>query len=199
MSLQQAGRSHGQALLIRGATIYDGTGAAAARGDVSRRRRPDRRRRAATWSGRPAAGRSTRDGLALAPGFIDIHSHADFTLPAYPDAINSLSQGVTSEVIGNCGYSPAPLSPDARVRARVAGRRLGASGPTSTGRWRTFARVPRRRWIGHGRRSTACRWWASARCASRRWAWPTARRRPPRSTVDARAACARRWPPAPGA
>jgi len=50
------------------------------------------------------------DGLALAPGFIDMHSHADFTLPAYPDAINSVSQGVTSEIIGNCGYSPAPLS-----------------------------------------------------------------------------------------
>ena len=47
---------------------------------------------------------------SLAPGFIDMHSHADFTLPSYPDAINSLAQGVTTEVLGNCGYSPAPLA-----------------------------------------------------------------------------------------
>ena len=47
----------------------------------------------------------------MAPGFIDLHSHGDCTLPAFPGAINSISQGVTTEVIGNCGYSPAPVSP----------------------------------------------------------------------------------------
>ena len=35
------------------------------------------------------------DGLALAPGFIDLHSHADFTLPVYSKATNSIAQGVT--------------------------------------------------------------------------------------------------------
>src|ERR1700687_1195831 len=101
----------GDALLIRGATIYDGTDRPGVRGDV-----PvigDSIDRVGPRLERPSGARVINaDGLALAPGFIDLHSHADFTLPAYPDAINSITQGVTSEVIGNCGYSPAPLSQD---------------------------------------------------------------------------------------
>ncbi len=56
-------------------------------------------------------------GAVIAPGFIDMHSHADFTLPAYPGATNSLTQGVTTEVVGNCGWSPAPLATDGRAHA----------------------------------------------------------------------------------
>lgn len=48
-------------------------------------------------------------GLALAPGFIDTHAHSDFTLLADPRAEGKLSQGVTTEVNGNCGMSVAPL------------------------------------------------------------------------------------------
>jgi N-acyl-D-aspartate/D-glutamate deacylase len=56
-----------------------------------------------------------------------MHSHADFTMPSYPGALNSLAQGVTTEVIGNCGYSPAPLATDPGLAAdqREAGRGLG--------------------------------------------------------------------------
>ncbi len=125
-----------EALLIRGATIYDGTGAPAVRGDVT------------VVSGlihvvggrqeRPSGARVIdADGLALAPGFIDLHSHADFTLPAYTDAINSLSQGVTSEVIGNCGYSPAPLSEE-RAFAREWPEVTHGLGPDLDWSWRTF-------------------------------------------------------------
>src|SRR5262249_39548156 len=78
------------------------------------------------------------DGLALAPGFIDMHSHADFTLPAYPDAINSVSQGVTTEVTGNCGYSPAPLSTDSEF-AREWPAVTSGLGPNLDWGWRTFA------------------------------------------------------------
>ena len=127
----------GDALLIRGATIYDGTGAPGVRGDVAVIR--DRIDRVGQRLERPSGARVVEaDGLALAPGFIDLHSHADFTLPAYPDAINSLSQGVTSEVIGNCGYAPAPLSDDpefAREWPEVT-RGLGADLAWS---WRTFS------------------------------------------------------------
>ena len=49
-------------------------------------------------------------GLVVAPGFIDMHSHADHTLPSYPGALSSLAQGVTTEVIGNWGSS-RPHSP----------------------------------------------------------------------------------------
>ncbi|RLF22699.1 MAG: hypothetical protein DRM97_05480 [Thermoprotei archaeon] len=48
-------------------------------------------------------------GLIVAPGFIDIHSHADETLWLYPHAPSLVLQGVTTIVGGNCGFSPAPL------------------------------------------------------------------------------------------
>ncbi|MEM2445008.1 MAG: amidohydrolase family protein, partial [Sulfolobales archaeon] len=52
-------------------------------------------------------------GKFVVPGFIDIHNHSDLTLIAYPDALNSLMQGVTTVVIGNCGFSAAPVTPKA--------------------------------------------------------------------------------------
>ena len=44
-------------------------------------------------------------GLVAAPGFIDIHSHSDYTLPINPRAESKIRQGVTTEVIGMCGAS----------------------------------------------------------------------------------------------
>ena len=49
------------------------------------------------------------EGLYVAPGFIDLHSHSDFTLLLDGRAESFLRQGVTTEVIGNCGMSCAPL------------------------------------------------------------------------------------------
>jgi N-acyl-D-aspartate/D-glutamate deacylase len=53
-------------------------------------------------------------GKVVAPGFIDIHSHSDFTLPL-PDQgeflQHFLAQGITTIVVGNCGYAPAPINP----------------------------------------------------------------------------------------
>jgi len=47
--------------------------------------------------------------LVVSPGFIDIHSHSDLTLLINPRAESKIRQGVTTEVIGNCGSSPAPI------------------------------------------------------------------------------------------
>ena len=47
----------------------------------------------------------------VAPGFIDIKTHSDWTLPIMPKAESKISQGVTTEVIGHCGYSCAPILP----------------------------------------------------------------------------------------
>ena len=47
--------------------------------------------------------------LIVAPGFIDIHTHSDLTLVINPNAESKVRQGVTTEVIGNCGTSPAPI------------------------------------------------------------------------------------------
>src|SRR5437016_5499904 len=98
-------------VLVRGAVVVDGTGAPGRQTDVAV---VDGHIAAI---GEPAAsavgsGAGTIDGggLVLAPGFIDLHSHADLTLPAFGAASNSISQGVTTEVVGNCGFSPAPVS-----------------------------------------------------------------------------------------
>ena len=52
-------------------------------------------------------------GLVVSPGFIDMHSHSDLTLLAGADAESKIRQGVTTEVIGNCGESAAPLEGEA--------------------------------------------------------------------------------------
>src|SRR4029077_347760 len=52
------------------------------------------------------------DGQAVAPGFIDVHTHDDRALLANPGMAMKASQGVTSVVVGNCGISLAPLSLD---------------------------------------------------------------------------------------
>jgi len=49
-------------------------------------------------------------GLAVTPGFIDIHTHSDFSLLVNPAAESQVHQGVTSEIMGNCGFSGAPVS-----------------------------------------------------------------------------------------
>ncbi|MBQ6582272.1 MAG: amidohydrolase family protein [Mogibacterium sp.] len=47
-------------------------------------------------------------GCCISPGFIDAHSHADFTLPIYPRAESAIGQGITTLICGNCGMSPSP-------------------------------------------------------------------------------------------
>jgi N-acyl-D-amino-acid deacylase len=57
------------------------------------------------------------EGLCVTPGFIDTHSHSDFTLLADPGAAKGkLFQGVTTEINGNCGLSGGPLLGEARSR-----------------------------------------------------------------------------------
>ena len=53
-------------------------------------------------------------GYAVAPGFIDMHSHADFSLPILPTADSLVHQGITTVVVGQCGLSPAPLLEESR-------------------------------------------------------------------------------------
>ena len=95
-------------ILIRGGTLFDGTGAPGVLGDVA----IEGGRIAAT--GRVAGpAKITIDaaGLAVAPGFIDIKTHSDFTLPINPKAESKVRQGVTTEIIGHCGFSVAPCLP----------------------------------------------------------------------------------------
>src|ERR1700752_403542 len=50
-------------------------------------------------------------GLTVTPGFIDIKTHSDFVLPINPKAESKVRQGVTTEIIGHCGFSVAPVLP----------------------------------------------------------------------------------------
>ncbi len=62
-------------------------------------------------------------GLAIAPGFIDLHSHLD--LQVLEDRPEKIRQGVTSEVVGNCGFSPFPFDGDPRRLQEFASGILG--------------------------------------------------------------------------
>ncbi len=95
-------------ILIRGGTSFDGSSSPGIAGDL------------ALENGRIAAignvsgtAKKTIDatGLAVAPGFIDIKTHSDFTLPINPNAESKVRQGVTTEIIGHCGFSVAPALP----------------------------------------------------------------------------------------
>lgn len=65
------------------------------------------------------------NNLAVSPGFIDIHSHSDVYYLANPQAESKVQQGVTTEVIGNCGVSAAPLYGEFKLRRKQEWERLG--------------------------------------------------------------------------
>ena len=96
-------------ILIKGGQVIDGTGAPARVADVAIRAG----RIAAIEAERADSAARVIDahGLVVAPGFIDIHTHSDFTLPLNPKAEGKIRQGVTTEVVGNCGFSVAPALP----------------------------------------------------------------------------------------
>src|SRR2546422_3860049 len=111
-------------LAIRGGLVVDGTGAPGREADVFVRDE----RITATERGAGRAARRSIDarGRVVAPGFIDIHTHSDFTLPLNPRAEGKIRQGVTTEVVGNCGFSVAPALPGTSA---LLGDYLGASAP----------------------------------------------------------------------
>lgn len=97
-------------LKIEGGVVVDGTGAPGGRADVGIR---DERIVAVGDLSREAAGRTVHAaGRVVAPGFIDVHSHSDWRLWANRRAESKIRQGVTLEVVGNCGFSPAPVAPE---------------------------------------------------------------------------------------
>jgi N-acyl-D-amino-acid deacylase len=95
-------------LKIEGATVVDGTGTAGGRTDVGIR---DETIVGLGDLSREPAGRTlTVSGKVVTPGFIDMHSHSDWSLWANRRAESKIRQGVTTEVVGNCGFSPAPVA-----------------------------------------------------------------------------------------
>ena len=134
--------------VLRGARLADGTGGPLRLADVvidgDRIAAVDRRR------GRRSGGEVVDlDGLVLAPGFIDCHTHYDAQVLWDPDLTPSSWHGVTTVVMGNCGFGIAPTRPDAPRDDRPhAGERRGhVGGGAVRGHpldLRDLPRVPRR-------------------------------------------------------
>lgn len=102
-------------LLIQNVRIIDGSGGASRRGGVALRAD----RIAATGTLMNGSARTVIDGegLALAPGFIDVHTHDDLAVLDTPEMTPKVSQGVTTVVVGNCGISLSPFLPGHAVPA----------------------------------------------------------------------------------
>ncbi|MFE7708206.1 amidohydrolase family protein [Streptomyces sp. NPDC057486] len=107
-------------LVIRDATVIDGTGAPSYRADIgiTGGRIAEIRKEGEGRGPRPTARRTLdADGLALSPGFVDMHAHSDLALLRDPDHSAKAAQGVTLEVLGQDGLSYAPV--DTRTLAEV--------------------------------------------------------------------------------
>lgn len=123
----------GKRTLLRGGVVVDGTGAPGVAADVL------------VEDGRVAVIAPDLTGIdadvlevsgrVVAPGFVDIHSHADATVLAFPGAESAVRQGITTTVVGNCGSGLAPNLPEHDFR-RVAFL-LDEEWGIDTG-WRTF-------------------------------------------------------------
>ena len=132
-------------------------------------------------------------GLAVAPGFIDIHSHSDYTLLIDPRAMSAVAQGVTLEVIGNCGFGCAPIA-DTRLAAQ-RDLRLRQFDPADLAGHRRLSRK-----AGSRAACDQCDDADAERAASARDARPDgARRKPERNRRACAIFCARGCPKAPPA
>jgi N-acyl-D-aspartate/D-glutamate deacylase len=93
--------------LIRNANVLDGSGASSERLDVAIL--GDRFSTIAPALQMNALKSIDAEGLTLAPGFIDVHTHDDTSVIRTPAMLPKLSQGVTTVIVGNCGISAAPV------------------------------------------------------------------------------------------
>jgi N-acyl-D-aspartate/D-glutamate deacylase len=103
-------------LALRDGYIVDGTGSPWYRADLA----IVGARIAAM--GRDLAGGAGREidasGLVVSPGFVDMHAHSDVTLLINPRAESAVRQGVTTQIVGHCGFSAAPVQPENRAALR---------------------------------------------------------------------------------
>lgn len=95
-------------VLIRNAQVYDGEGGPPASADVAVE--SDRIARIGSLDDCVAKLEIDASGLALSPGFIDVHTHDDFAVLSYPDMGFKSRGGVTTCIVGNCGFGAAPFA-----------------------------------------------------------------------------------------
>jgi N-acyl-D-amino-acid deacylase len=121
-------------VLIRGGLVIDGTGAPRQRRDVGIE--GDRVTAVGQLTSAEAGLVVDATGRMVTPGFVDPHSHSDWTLQANPGAESTIRQGVTTEVVGNCGISNAPVSDHSEA---IVAARLRAYGYPKRPTWHSFS------------------------------------------------------------
>ncbi|MBM3190517.1 MAG: amidohydrolase family protein, partial [Chloroflexi bacterium] len=121
-------------ILIRNGTVLDGTGAPGRRADVAIQ--DGRIVEVGQLHGAQAATVIEAAGRAVTPGFVDMHSHADRTLPILPTADSLVRQGITTVVGGMCGATLVPLLPE--TREEVIARKDSDEAPLPWERWSTY-------------------------------------------------------------
>ena len=119
-------------ILIKGGTVYDGSLSSPSVKDIAVA--GDAITAMGNFHANEAFAVIDAAGLAVAPGFIDTHAHSDFTILADPRAEGKVSQGVTTEINGNCGMSAAPLYNKAFERRQDDLKNLGIRE-----QWNTFS------------------------------------------------------------
>ena len=121
-------------ILIRNGLVADGSGSPRYPADVA----IERDRIVDVGHLESARAREVIDasGCAVTPGFVDMHSHADLTLPIGPTADSLVHQGITTIVVGQCGLSPAPLL--AETREQVLAMMASEALPLPWDEWSTF-------------------------------------------------------------
>jgi len=97
-------------IIIRGGIVYDGINTEPRRVDIAIK--GERIAYIGDLRNEGADVVIDANKLVVAPGFIDMHSHSDATILVYPDSSSKVRQGVTTEVVGNCGISMAPIVDD---------------------------------------------------------------------------------------
>src|SRR2546428_783395 len=125
-------------VVIRGGRVLDGTGSPWRIADIGIRRGKIVR---VGPLGRAKCDRTIdTSGTYVAPGFIDIHTHSDIGILVEPTAECAVRQGVTTQVIGNCGDSPAPISERYR---ELAVRRFEYYAQAKDWNWAPFGNASR--------------------------------------------------------
>ena len=121
-------------ILIRNGLVIDGSGAPRCRRDVAVE--GDRIVEVGRLEGAEAETVIDAAGCVVSPGFVDMHSHADFTLPICPTADSLVRQGITTAVVGQCGISPAP--PAAGIRELAIAALGSGEVPVPWDEWSSF-------------------------------------------------------------
>jgi N-acyl-D-amino-acid deacylase len=121
-------------LIVRDGLIVDGTGGAPYRGDLAVE--GGRITAVGAIDGDRAERTIDAAGRVVCPGFVDPHSHSDFTILTNPTAQSTIRQGVTTEVVGNCGWTYAPVSEVSRPFIEARMRTFAYDGPVE---WESFA------------------------------------------------------------